>query len=387
MQQTTLNRILGFYLFIGILDILLISTNDYLSGDFYLVLKPNLGFLDYIIVGINYILPIALCFFLLRNEHNALNKKHYSIILFLTISKIFAGILFRYGAIGTSIDIPLIAKPFLMVLGRINLSILLPLLVINTNDRKIIIILSFLVLIYAVRIQSIFPVFILAISFYLSLPKKLILPFLLTFTILILKGTSLLNYAYSIRDSIRNNTEFNSEEIKEVNQAISRKAIGRITGISNFIIFKSEHKQILELGKTKNYIGTEFVSSFFASISSPISNSLNYRIIKNPNRLFTEYIDPKNGNSYGVILGGLGSLLIFSSIYSYIIPIFSLLFIVLCIIVLRKLSDYFLDSNADVILPISLISVLISMSSNEFFDLIQSVIILGLFLKLRWRKI
>jgi hypothetical protein len=173
-----------------------------------------------------------------------------------------------------------------------------------------------------------------------------------------------------------------------LNQSLSRKLTGRITGISNFIIFKKEYNEIKQLAKKEEYSGAEYILYFFEPIISPLKKFFVNESSRSPTRLLTLHVDPStgsnySGSSYGVILGGFGSLYLFSKVDNIIISLLSIVFILLVIFGIKYLNRSFLNGIGNVILSLSVISALISMSPSEMFNILQTILILGILLKIR----
>ena len=388
MQKISLNRILFFFLSIGIIDIYFIMSSGYLSGDFSLVKSPNISFLEVIIIFINYIIPLIICRYFFNEKLNFISKREINILTIILIVKLILGIIFKYGIVGSEDNLPSLLRFVSALFGRINLNIILPVVLIFTKNRFKFLLLLCLIIAFSFRTQSLYPLFLTFLVVYLNLSKKLFLIASFIWIFFIFQGLSFVDYAYTVRDSLRSENKIPSYNSSELNQSLSRKLTGRISGISNFIIFKKEYNEIKQLAKKEEYSGAEYILYFFEPIISPLKKFFVNESSRSPTRLLTLHVDPStgsnySGSSYGVILGGFGSLYLFSKVDNIIISLLSIVFILLVIFGIKYLNRSFLNGIGNVILSLSVISALISMSPSEMFNILQTILILGILLKIR----
>lgn len=388
MQKISLNRILFFFLSIGIIDIYFIISSGYLSGDFSLVKSPNISFSEVFIIFINYIIPLIICRYFFNKKLNFIPKREINILTIILIVKLILGIIFKYGIVGSEDNLPSLLRFVSALFGRINLNIILPIVLIFTKNRFKFFLLLCLIIAFSFRTQSLYPLFLTLLVVYLNLPKKLFFVASFVWIFIIFQGPSFIDYAYTLRDSLRSENKIPSYNSSELNQTLSRKLTGRITGISNFIIFKKEFNEIKQLAKKEEYSGAEYILNFCEPILSPIKKFFVNESSRSPTRLLTLHVDPStgsnfSGNSYGLILGGFGSLYLFSKVDNIIISLLSIIFILLVLFLIKYLNTSFLNGIGNVILSLSVISALISMSPSEMFNILQTILILGILLKIR----
>jgi len=387
MQRISLNRLIAFYLIIGLLDVYLIITSSRLSGDFTSVKLPNMTVLEFIVLGINYLLPLILIKLLFPEKAVQTSTRTKKIIITVLVIKLGLGIIFKYGIVGGVDQLPIYLRIFASVIGRININIVLPLALLFLSKKKEIFLLFCLILLYSIRTQSLYPIFLSTIVIILNLPKNQLILVTVISTFFLFYGLSIIKYTWEIRDAIRTEQALPKFTTANLDKSIARRLTGRITGISNYIIFTKEFESIKRSSKIYDYNGLEYISAFFEPLFTPITKLFGDETnFKSPNKLFTNYVDPVSGDKYGVLLGGFGSILLYAGMHFIPLSIITLLFIIVTILFLKQLNLVFAKGLVNVIIGFSVMSALISMNPSELFNIIQSIIIIGVITRVKLKN-
>jgi len=278
-----------------------------------------------------------------NNKYTAIDENNLFkyVALFLLLLNIFFSFFFNVGKAATDIyEAPLILKPIIVLVNRLNINIIVAYLLLSDNIGKGFKFLLLLGIVILALSKASIAVFLLLFLLFLIRTKKdkkssnsvLKSFFSLFFLSIIVIAAPIM---YQFRDSYRyGEIDLNYIEILERTNYfdfIFGKVIGRISNISSYVFF-IENLNIMESSVNKlDYY------SFFLEFLKPIWGSfVDYRF-NSYTYYLTNLFDYNAGYDYGIMYG-LPIVLILSYLSLPILPIFIIVFLTSIIILTIKIS-------------------------------------------------
>ena len=384
-KSTNLNLLYRAIILFQILSLIYSFTTGFLSGDYISYEFKN---------NLNLILGFLFCslpFYLIKihlSKKNVLDNNVLSlneiysfkyVVAILLIVNILFSFFFNVGKSASDIyDAPILLKPFIVVVNRININIVTGFLLLSssvTKKFKFFILIGIITLALSRASISIFLYLFLLFLIKSGNPHKKTNIFL--YTIIITCSVLLILWVgpalYQFRDSYRSgNAEINYTEILESTNYfdfIFGKIIGRISNISSFVFFIEN----LNLMKATAYKLDYF--SYFIEYFKPIWGSFIDYKFNSYTYYFTNLFDNYAGYDYGIMYG-IPAVLILSYLSLPVLPFLIILLIISTVILIVLLSKKLFGNIYREFVFILLFFPITSGVAPEFFQILLDLFIL-----------
>jgi len=296
------------------------------------------------------LIPFTILLFFLSLKKDSKNTSISEFIYFdkiviaLLLLNIFFSFTYKVGlyAQGQIYDVPILIKPLIVILNKLDMYVLCGLFLISTyfsTKKKLLVII--LLIILSVSRASIF-VFLFLILVYIANGKlEFKIKQLIISIMLMVVMFDFLPTLFEYREVLRKGNDAKNIEIfdnNELNKFIKSKIIGRISSLSSITYFYQNNENVKKTEfQVENF---EYVIEFFRPFYGGIikENKIGYTYY------FTNSYDETAGVEYGIMYG-LPSVILLSYFKGWNILFLNLMFIILAIYVIINISSYLFGRN------------------------------------------